>query len=76
MWTALSPDLNPRDVHFWAVDQKEVYSHKSETINSLIDYVKMFAAAHEEDTIRRVSQNVLKRARLCLRKSLDVLITQ
>lgn len=67
IWPAHSPDLNPLDFHFWAVAQKEVYSQKPESIDSLIECVRGFAESYNEDTIRRVAGNVLKRARLCLR---------
>ena len=67
IWPAHSPDLNPLDFHFWAAAQKEVYSQKPETIDSLIECVGSFAESCNEDIIRRVRGNVLKRARPCLR---------
>ena len=67
IWPAHSPDLNPLDFHFWAAVQNEVYHQKLESIESLIDVVKWFATSYNQETIRRVSENVLKRARLCLR---------
>ena len=67
IWPAHSPDLNPLDFHFWAAAQNEVYHQKPESIESLIDVVKWFATSYNQETIRRVSENVLKRARLCLR---------
>lgn len=67
IWPSHSPDLTPLDSHYWGAIQKEVYSQKPETMNDLIYCVEGFAESDEEDKIRRVSQNMLKRARLCLR---------
>lgn len=61
-WPAHSPDLNPLDFHFWGEAQNHVYREQPESIESLIQCVKTFAAT----TIRKVADNVLKRAELCL----------
>lgn len=63
---AHSPDLNPLDFRFWAAARNEVYRKKPESIDSLIQCVRRIAESYDEDTIRRVSHNVLKRAGLCL----------
>ena len=64
IWPEHSPDLNPLDFYFWASAQKEVYAQKPETIDSVIECVRGFAEACNEDIVRRVAGNVLKRARL------------
>lgn len=66
IWPAHSPDLNPLDFHFWGEAQRKVCYQHPEDINSLIEFVKDFAAGYDKTTLRRVAQNVLKRARLCL----------
>ena len=65
-WPAHSPDLNPLDFHFWAAAQEMVYKEKPQSIELLVQCVKQFASSYDPATLRRVSQNVLKRARLCL----------
>ena len=67
IWPAHSPDLNPLDFNFWAAAQKEVYTKKPETIEALVECVRHFAAAYDPDAIRRLANNVLKRAELCQR---------
>ena len=73
-WPAHSPDLNPLDFHFWGEAQQQVYQEHPETIESLIEYGKNFAARYESSMIKnlaaryegsimkRVAANVLKRA--------------
>ena len=65
-WPAHSPDLNPLDFHFWAAAQEMVYKKKPQSIELLVQCIKQFASSYDPATLRRVSQNVLKRARLCL----------
>ena len=65
-WPAHSPDLNPLDFHFWGEAQQQVYREQPENIEELIECVKKFAAAYGSSTIRRVAENVVKRARRCL----------
>ena len=67
IWPAHSPDLNPLDFHFWGEAQKEVFRHRPEDTETLVECVKTFAASYDSGKIRRVADNVLKRARLCLR---------
>ena len=67
VWPAHSPDLNPLDFHFWAAAQKQVYLQKPESIEELIECVKQFSSSYDQETIRRVAMNVVKRARMCLR---------
>ena len=62
----LTPDLNPLDFHFWEWAQQQVYQEHPETIESLIDCVKSFAARYDSLVIERVAANVVKRAKLCL----------
>ena len=66
-WPAHSPDLNPLDFHFWSAAQRQVYRSKPENIDGLVQVVRDFAANYDQTTIKRVSANVLKRARICLR---------
>ena len=66
IWPAHSPDLNPLDFHFWRVAQQQVYQEHPETIESLIDCVKSFAARYDSSVIEWVAANVVKRAKLCL----------
>ena len=39
-----SPDLNPLDFHFWAIEQRRVYEAKLSAIAELINAVKHFAS--------------------------------
>lgn len=66
IWPAHSPDLNPLDFHFWAAAQKQVYSQKPESIEELVECVEQFCSSYNQETIRRVALNVVKRARMCL----------
>lgn len=65
-WPAHSPDLNPLDFHFWGEAQRHVYQEQPESIEDLIQCVKTFAATYATSIIRKVADNVLKRAALCL----------
>ena len=65
-WPAHSPDLNPLDFHFWAAAQNQVFKEKPASIDSLVECVKIFTERYSQETIRKTSKNVLKRARLCL----------
>ena len=59
IWPAHSPDLNPLDFHFFfgggggGVSQQQVYQEHPETIESLIDCVKSFAARYDSSPINR-----------------------
>ena len=64
-WPAHSPDLNPLDFHFWGVAQQHVYREQPDNIEALIQCVSAFAATYDSGTIRKVSENVLKRAKQC-----------
>ena len=66
IWPAHYPDLNPLEIHFWGLAQQQVYQEHSETIESMIDCVKSFAARYDSSVIERVAANVVKRAKLCL----------
>ena len=66
-WPAHSQDLNPLDFHFWSAAQRQVYRSKPDNIDGLVQVVRDFAATYDQTTIKKVSANVLKRARLCLR---------
>ena len=58
--------LNSLDFHFWGVAQQEVYKKRPETVESLIECVKTFAAGYDRSVLNSVAANVLKRAKLCL----------
>ena len=64
-WPAHSPDLNPLDFHFWGVAQQHIYREQPDNIEALIQCVSAFAATYDSGTIRKVSENVLKRAKQC-----------
>ena len=66
IWPAHSSDLNPLDFHFWAAAQKVVYTEKSSNIQHLVECVENFALSYDSFIIRRVADNVLKRARECV----------
>ena len=65
-WPAHSSDLNPLNFHFWGDAQQQVYREQTGNIKELIECVKKFAAAYGSSTIRRVAENVVKRARQCV----------
>ena len=65
-WPAHFPDLNPLDFHFWGEAQQQVYCEQPGNIEELIECGKKFAAAYGSSTIRRVAENVVKRARQCV----------
>ena len=65
IWPAYSPDLNPLDFHFSGVAQQQVYQEQPETIESLIDCVRSFAARYDSLVIKRVAADVVKRPKLC-----------
>ena len=66
-WPSHSPDLNPLDFHFWSAAQRKVYRSKPVTIDGLVQLVRGFAALYDRTTIKKVSANVLKRARVRLK---------
>ena len=53
------------DFHFWGVAQQHVYREQPDNIEALIQCVSAFAATYDSGTIRKVSENVLKRAKQC-----------
>ena len=65
-WPVHTPDLNPLDFHFWGEAKQQVYCEQPQNIEELIECVKKFAAAYGSSTIRRVAENVVKRAKLCV----------
>ena len=50
-----------------AAAQKHVYLQKPESIGELVECVKQFSSSYDQERIRRVAMNVVKRARMCLR---------
>ena len=64
-WPAHFPGVNPLDFHFWGVAQQHVYREQPDNIEALIQCVSAFAATYDSGTIRKVSENVLKRAKQC-----------
>ena len=53
-------DMNPLDLHFWAVAQSQVYNEEPESINSFVHCVKTFTEGYSQETTRKVCTNVLK----------------
>ena len=65
-WPAHSPYLNPLDFAFLALAQRKVYATKPSTVDEFIDVVKQYAAECQEDVLKNVAINVLKRVSVCL----------
>ena len=55
--------LNPLDFHFWGVAEQHVHREQPDTIEALIQCASAFAATYDSGTIRKVSKNVLNRAK-------------
>ena len=66
MWPPSSPDLAPNDYSFWGRAQDYMYHRRPQTFEelkqALIDFIETF----NEDDIRRMVQNIRRRAKLCL----------
>ena len=67
-WPSHSPDLNPLDFSFWGQAMAKVWKDKPESIEELTNSVEEFFANCDEDIVRKIVANVLKRAKLCVQE--------
>ena len=65
-WPSRSPDLNCLDYSFWGMAMAEVWKYKPQTIPELCEVVENFSASLSEGFIRKMVENVLKRAEKCI----------
>ena len=66
IWPPRSPDLNPLDFWFWGPCEAYVYEKQPQDFEELKAVVAEYAASIPEDVVRRVLQNMRKRARACI----------
>ena len=64
-WPAKSPDLNPLDFYFWGAAEAEVFQKKPTTIPELKAIVETYASRIPRDTLLRVADNFMERAKIC-----------
>ena len=64
-WPAKSPDLNPMDFYFWGAAEAEVFQKKPKTIPELKAIVETYASRIPRDTLLRVADNFVERAKKC-----------
>ena len=62
-----APIITSWTSNFVAAAQKEVYKQNPDSIDSLLECVKRFPESYDEETVKKVSGNMLKQARLYLR---------
>lgn len=64
-WPSRSPDLTAPDCFLWAYLKERVYVNKPATIRELKTNIRNEIRAITPEILRKVMQNVLKRAQLC-----------
>ena len=65
-WPACSPDLNPLDYSFWGQCERQIALKKPKGRDEIIRVVNEYAASLSEELIRSMTNNIIKRARLCV----------
>ena len=58
--------MNPLDYSFWGRAQEHVYKAKPKTVAQLKDCVNEFAASLSVQDVRKMTDNILKRAKYCI----------
>ena len=58
--------MNPLDYSFWGRAQEHVYKTKPKTVAELKQKVNEFAASLSVDDVRKMTDNIVKRAKLCI----------
>ncbi|XP_067005481.2 uncharacterized protein [Anabrus simplex] len=65
-WPPRSPDLNPVEFFLWNHLKNVVYKKPYKSVDDLLDSIKSSIASVTVDMLRRVRENVVRRARLCI----------
>lgn len=65
-WPPRSPDLTPLDCFLWGFLKNNVYSSEVNNVNDLIARIFHYAGQIRQETLEAVSQNIVKRALLCV----------
>ena len=58
--------MNPLDYSFWGRAQEHVYKAKPKTVAELKDCVNEFAASLSVQDVRKMTNNIVKRAKFCI----------
>ena len=65
-WPPHSPDLNPLDYSFWGQCETKLYDTEINSIDDVKAVVNEIIENFSEADVRRMCQNIRKRANLCL----------
>ena len=69
-WPAHSPDLNPLDFSFWGQCESQIHDDLDDPdSHEVIAKVNEIAENFSEQSVRKMTQNIRKRARLCLQEN-------
>ena len=65
-WPSCSPDLNPLDFSFWGLCETEINEKKPRNKAELKAVINEFCANLDQDFVKSIVRNMIKRARLCV----------